>query len=351
MKFVQSNSSEFITGLKKRTDAYFKKNQLNRTSDPALRWKAFWILFLYFSSYIALFYAHSFFVLILLYILMGILSVMIVFNIVHDASHQAFSKNPMVNKCLSYLGDMVGINTYIWNIRHNIQHHSFTNVLGGDLIIENIPLIRLSPHQPYRRFHRFQHIYTPVFYMFYTLYWIFIIDFKLFFMKDICNLRDIKHPLREWIILFFSKLGNVFYLILLPGFFTGFSWTQILICFFIMHFFAGMLLSLVAVLGHFVEGTSFPEPVDGNIWNNWAEHQLEATIDFAPGSKMVHWITGGLNTHIVHHLFPHICHTHYYHLTEMIKDYCREKEYDYRSESLSGALASHIRYIKKLSRP
>ncbi|HEX2629911.1 MAG TPA: fatty acid desaturase, partial [Chitinophagaceae bacterium] len=81
----------------------------------------------------------------------------------------------------------------------------------------------------------------------------------------------------------------------------------------------------------------------------WSEHELEATIDFAPSSRLINWITGGLNTHVAHHLYPSVCHTHYYAITPIIEQYCREQGYPYRKESLGNALISHFRFLKMLS--
>ena len=250
---------------------------------------------------------------------------------------------------LCLLGDFVGINTYIWDIRHNIQHHTFTNILGGDLIIENIPLIRLTPANKHRGFHKLQLFYAPILYAFYSLYWTLVIDFRLFMKKEICNLKNIHHSARQWFVLFFFKLLYVIYMLILPVIFTDFFWYEVLLGFLIMHLFSGILLSLVAVLGHFVPQTSFPIPNEqGKIDTSWSEHQLHATIDFAPQSKVVNWITGGLNTHVAHHLFPEICHCHYLSITPIIESYCKEHGYHYQKETMGNALASHFRYLKKL---
>lgn len=352
MKFAKSNSNQFFKGLRQEVDQYFKKNRTTRFANTELVVKGLLLTGIYFLAYASLFLpGRTPFMQLCAYITMGVSGVMIVFNIVHDASHHALSPSKGVNNMVRYLGDLVGINTYIWDIRHNVQHHTFTNVLGGDLIIENIPLLRLSQHQPYKRFHRFQLYYAPVLYLFYTFYWMFVIDFKLFFKKEICNLKNIRHPRREWALLIFFKTLYVGYTIVLPWLFTPLSLLQVVALFLAMHMAAGILLSIVAVLGHFVDGPAFPDVKDGLIDNSWSEHELDATIDFSPGSRTVNWITGGLNTHVAHHLFPHICHIHYYKLTPLIEAYCRSNGYPYKKETLAGALASHIRYLKKLSQP
>jgi linoleoyl-CoA desaturase len=352
MKYTRSNNNQFFNGLKLKVDNYFTQRNIGRHGNLSIAIKGIVIVLIYIASYISIFRsAPSTLSLFIAYIIMGLSGVMIVFNLVHDASHKAISRSKWVNKSVCFLGDLVGINTHIWNIRHNIQHHTFTNVLGGDLIIENIPLIRLSPHQSYKKFHKYQLFYAPVFYMLYSFYWMFVIDFKLFLKKEICNLHNIKHSAKDWTILVLTKSFYIFYMLVLPYLFTSLSFLSVLGYFFIMHFAAGLLLSFVAVMGHFVEGPSFPETHNGLIENSWSEHELEATIDFAPKSKIVNWITGGLNTHVAHHLFPNICHIHYYQLTNIIETYCSTNNYEYKKESLIGGLSSHFRYLRRLSKP
>lgn len=350
MKFSKSNNNPFFNGIKPLVDDYFSSRNISKKGNAALMVKGVILVGVFVLACLNIYREQaSLFSLAMGYIIMGLSGVMIVFNLVHDASHNAASNKKWVNKSVCFIGDLLGINTHIWNIRHNIQHHTFTNVLGGDLIIENVPLIRLSPQQPYKPFHRYQLLYAPLLYMFYSFYWMFVIDFKLFFKKDICNLHHIKHPVREWVILFATKLFYITYMIVLPYIFTPWGLPVVIGLFLLMHIAAGLLLSFVAVLGHFVEGTSFPQPENEVIDNSWSEHELEATIDFAPESRLVNWVTGGLNTHVAHHLFPSVCHVHYYRLTKLIEAYCHKHHFPYKKDSLSGALRSHFRYLKKLS--
>ena len=352
MKYSKNHRNQFFLGLKELVEKYFRDANHSMFGNFKILLKAIVLLLIYFLAYLNIFRSdNSFASLALSYIVIGLSGVMIVFNIVHDASHDALFETKKLNNYARYLGDIVGINTYIWNIRHNIQHHTFTNILGGDLIIEHVPLIRLSQHQQYKTYHRYQPYYAPVLYMFYTFYWMIVIDFKLFLKKEICNLKNIKHPKAEWIKLIAFKFFYLFYILIVPWLFTSLSFLQLLSLFFIMHMVAGSLLSVVALLGHFVDGPSFPEAVNGLIDNSWSEHELEATIDFAPNSRVINWITGGLNTHVAHHLFPKICHIHYYKITPIIERYCNQNGYPYKNESLINAMASHLRYLKKCSKP
>lgn len=351
MKFEKGKNSDFSRGLNLRINEYFRICQRSRFANAEIYVKGLVLFTAYLGCYLSIYlFQDNYTILAVLYILLGISGVMLVFNVVHDASHHAISKIKPVNNMLRYLGDIVGINTYIWNIRHNIQHHTFTNVLGGDLVIENIPLLRISPHQPLKKFHAWQPYYAVLLYFFYSLYWILVIDFRLFFRKDICNMKNLKHPTREWVTLFFFKTFYLFYMIALPALLTTIPLLHIILFFLLMHAAGGILLSLVAVLGHFVIGPAFPEANNGVLDTSWSEHELDATIDFAPSSRIINWITGGLNTHVAHHLYPNICHVHYYAITPIIEAYCRENGFHYRKESLGNAIMSHFKFLSALAK-
>src|SRR5678816_209145 len=145
MKFKSKNDSDFFSELIKKVDVYMEKKGGNRFADSSIYMKGGFLIALYISSYILLLSGSLNTLLsILLVMIMGLSGVMIVFNIVHDASHNVLFKNKSVNRALAYFGDLMGMNSYIWNIRHNIQHHTFTNVAGGDVLLDSIPFIPVS---------------------------------------------------------------------------------------------------------------------------------------------------------------------------------------------------------------
>ncbi|WP_257097889.1 fatty acid desaturase [Sphingobacterium sp. E70] len=58
------------------------------------------------------------------------------FNIMHDAGHNSFSDNKRLNTVLSYSLNLLGGNIYFWKLKHNIAHHTYTNIDGEDHDIE-----------------------------------------------------------------------------------------------------------------------------------------------------------------------------------------------------------------------
>lgn len=349
MKFQSKNNSAFFEVLNGKVDNYFSTNNISRFADTSVLLKGAFLVCVFLVSYfLLLFVDFGDTASILLLVTAGFSSVMIVFNLVHDASHKVLFEKKSLNRSVAYLGDLLGMNSYIWNIRHNMQHHSFTNVAGGDILLDAIPLVRISSGQKKLWIHKFQIFYAPLLYALYSLFWVLILDTSFFFKKNMGNLRNIRHSRSEWARLIFFKLTYFTYMLVIPCLVTDYSFLTVLLGFLIYHMAAGILLSLVVVLGHCVEGVQYVSPDEnGIIRNSWMQHEWETTSDCATGSKFLHWVSGGLNTHLVHHLFPKICHGHYYNLTRLIKEHCRESGWHYPHHNFGNAIISHFRFLQK----
>jgi len=347
MKFRSKNDKDFFTALGKKVDLYLETTGGNRFGSPLTHAKSFFLVLLYFCIYVILLTCklNTGFS-ILLVIMMGLTAVMSVFNIVHDASHNVLFKNPKYNRIAAYLGDIMGMNSYIWDIRHNIQHHTFTNVVGGDVLLDNIPFIRVCSQQKKLAIHKYQSWYVVLLYMLYSVFWIFFIDFNMFRKKQMGNYKDLQHSKQEWIKLFLFKSFYIFYMLVIPVWIAKIPLATVLIGFLIYHIAAGLLLSTVVVLGHCVEGATYTAPDDsGIIQNSWMQHEWDATYDCNTNTRWLHWITGGLNTHIAHHLFPKFCYRHYYAITKIIKQHCVEHGINYPHYNLSEAIVSHFKFL------
>jgi linoleoyl-CoA desaturase len=79
-------------------------------------------------------------------------------------------------------------------------------------------------------------------------------------------------------------------------------------------------------------------------------YQAEATKDFAPASRLANFLFGGLNTHLIHHLFPRVCHIHYPALTRFLREAAAESGVPYHNESFLAAIAAHWRFLRAMGR-
>ncbi len=352
LKFVDPKRSEFFFTLRERVDAYFAERNISRYADGKMWVKAIFYLTL-FAVLLGLIFSNQFgpWVLLALCFALGTVMALIGFNVSHDAIHGAFSPSARVNKWLGMTFLLGGANPYLWTIAHNGIHHTYTNVHGHDDDV-NIAggVVRLDADAPVRAAHRFQHIYAFGLYALTSIAWAFIKDFRnLFRFASGPHAPRGGHPKAEVFNLFFFKAAYYFLYLVLPLLVLDVTWWQVLIGFFAMHVAEGLTLALVFQLAHVVEGTEFPAPTaGGTIEESWAAHQLRTTANFAGRSPLAHFLCGGLNTQIEHHLFPKICHTHYPALSRIVERTAAEFDLPYIDNPTFGsALASHYRLLRQ----
>lgn len=286
-------------------------------------------------------------------ILLGITMAFVGFNICHDALHGAYSSNKKVNKVLGFIFNIIGANAYVWNITHNIVHHSYTNIVDHDEDLEIAPgLIRVNETDKLNKLQRYQHIYAFFLYSLTTLSWFFRKDYLKFFKKNIGDSHKSKHPRIEYFNLFLYKCIYYFLFIVLPLLVMDLTWWQFLIGFLAMNMAEGLVLGLVFQLAHVVEDTEIRyADENNNMEDAWAVHQLKTTANFAPKSRLASFLCGGLNLQVEHHLFPRICHIHYRKISDIVKKTAAEFNLPYNiNPSFAVALRSHYLFLKRLGR-
>jgi len=352
VKFENSLNTGFYNELKEKVENYFINSGNSKKANTGMILKIILILLSFIGSYVLIlsnrFNENG---LLFLALLFGLFHVLIAFNISHDAAHGALFNSPKLNYLFSYSFNFIGVNRYIWEIKHNISHHSFTNIPGYDMDIEQVKIARLVSHIKLRKIYRYQHIYIPLLYPFTSLYMIFIKDFQMFATRHYGNVHYYNHPRKEYLILFVSKIFYLTYALIIPLIFIKLVWWKILFGFILMHFVVGTFLSMILFPVHALDDSPFPEPDEnGKINNSWAVHQVETTTNFGPDNFFLFWLSGGLNTHIVHHIFPSICHIHYFKLTKIIRETALKHDIIFRENSMAGALISHFRLLKIMGR-
>lgn len=352
VKFDHFYDDGYFKILAQRIDAYFKENSISKKANWIFVLKIFfYFLFtcaLYISILSNIFGDRS---LALLFILLGIFITILIFSIAHDASHNAISDKHWVNRIFAYAWNVAGISRYFWELKHNVAHHGFTNIPGKDDDIDQSKLIRLNPNSTRRSIHRFQHIYAPFLYSLLSLNIIYYKDFKLLLHHNFGNKVIRKHPVKEIWILLLTKIFFITYMIVIPKFMLDISWIEILKYHILMHLAIGLFLGFILVPVHVTGETEYLLPdKEGKIHSEWGAHQIKATVDFSATNYFINWITGGLNTHVIHHLFPSINHIHYFQLTKIIKKTALEYNFPYRNYSLSKIFVEHLRFLKALGK-
>ncbi len=340
------------TELKKRVQAYFDEKNITSAGTPNLFTKAILLIAALIIIYIhLLFFTPVWYLAILECVVMGGIVAGIGFNVMHDGSHGSFSTKKLVNKIAATSINMLGADHFMWNMKHNMIHHSFTNIAGVDDDIEIGILMRMAPTQKRLKMHKFQHFYFWFLYMLLYVFWMFFTDYKKYFTKKIGNVplktMTIKNHITFWLV----KVYHAFAFIILPILTVG--WLYWFVGFMIMSMVAGFVLSIVFQLAHTVEHTAFPlANIETNKMDDeFAIHQIKTTANFATKNKLISWLVGGLNFQIEHHLFPKISHVHYPAISEIVRNVCREYQLQYiEYPTMRKAIGAHVRFLRDMGR-
>ncbi|MCR6640763.1 MAG: acyl-CoA desaturase [Sporocytophaga sp.] len=344
-------SRPVLLELRKQTKEYFDKTGKVTTGNTQLFIKALIIVSVFFICYLTILLgAVSFGITLCLYAIMGFAAAALGFNLMHDGAHGSFSKKKWLNTLSAYSINLLGGDAVLWKNKHNMIHHTYTNIEGYDQDIAQMPVFRLNTLQKKSYLHKYQHIYSFFIYGLSSLLWVFLLDYQKYFSGKIGNLKISNFKTSDHIIFWFTKVGYLLAYLVVPAIFNG--WVVTLTGFLVFHFVLGLVLSVVFQLAHVVENTEFSEPpAEGKVEDEWAVHQLKTTSNFATNDPFVTWYTGGLNFQVEHHLFPNISHVHYPELNKIVKRVCLELNVPYNEyPTFSAALASHLNHLKETGR-
>src|SRR3982074_2643813 len=82
-------------------------------------------------------------------------TILIGFCVQHDANHGAYFRSRRFNHLMGWTADaLLGFSSYAWRVKHNVAHHTYTNVDGYDDDISQTPFARLTPTQEPKRWYR-----------------------------------------------------------------------------------------------------------------------------------------------------------------------------------------------------
>jgi len=342
----------FRKTLNERVDAYLRDNHLPARDIPFMYVKTAIVLAWWLAAYLLLLlggFPTAVNVVLCVVWALGIAA--IGFNVMHDANHGAYSNRGRVNKLLSFSAEMLGMSGFRWRTKHNVWHHTYTNIAGLDDDVETYGTMRLTPREPWKPLYRIQAWYFPLVYSFIAIDFL-IRDFMMaFFGKSDDSHVYPKMNRSDKVVFWVGKLFFFTIMVALP--LLVFPWWQVVIGFFIVMLTVGLTTGIVFQLAHIDEKADFPEP-EGNpphIDNEWAIHEVETTVNFAPRNRLLNLYIGGLNFQIEHHLLPHICHLNYPRLAPIVRATCEEYGIQYNSyDTWREAFTSHWRELRTLGR-
>ncbi len=348
-----NRNNQFYLSLKIAVDQYFETKQIKKTGDWRLYLKTITLISAAIIIYCSLMFINmSALPALLLCGLLGYTFACIGFSVMHDANHGSYSTKPWLNDALGLTANALGASSFFWKQKHNIIHHTYTNVDGIDDDIAKSPIIRQCESQKWVPAHKVQHLYLLPIYALSSIFWLFFMDFTKYFTRKIYTTEAWKLNTKNHVIFWATKICYFTFYMILPAIVWGFGpW---FLGFIVLHMVMGITLSLVFQLAHVVENTEFETVAldeTKHIDTAWAEHEVRTSSNFAMGNPVISWFVGGLNFQIEHHLFPRVSHVHYPAISKIVIEKCREFNLPYNKyDTLLGAVASHFRMMKSLGK-
>ena len=348
-----NHNNEFYQSLKTAVDEYFENNRIKKTGNWRLYSKTIILIGAAITGYCFLMLGHlTALPALLICAGLGYVFACIGFAVMHDANHGSYSTKPWVNDMLGLSANALGASSFFWKQKHNILHHTYTNVDGIDDDIAKSPIIRQCETQKWVPAHKIQHLYLLPVYSLSSIFWIFFMDFTKYFTGKIYTTEAWKMSAKNKMTFWLTKAGYLTFYIVLPIIKWGFfPWLG---GFLLLHAIMGLTLSIVFQLAHVVENTEFEHVAldeTKHIETAWAIHELRTTSNFAMGSKIISWFVGGLNFQIEHHLFPKVSHVHYPAISKIVQQKCVEYNLPYNQyRTMAEAVASHFRIMKYLGK-
>lgn len=263
-------------------------------------------------------------------IIAGINFLSLLFNILHDGSHYAISKYPIVNICLSNIFNSISFwNHKIWFYHHVYNHHSFTG--------END---KFNKDTDINHYHFLDGLKNK---------------FKIFLLLFIVNIFPGVY-IGQCVSYFIASFTNKLWEIKIPAlkYYDFISIICIIIKLYILY--QGLFLPTIIYIMtlnfiyHFntvVNHDTYETTIE-NRYNDidWLKLQIHNSSNFYNGNIFWTFIFGGINYQIEHHLFPNMSFVHYPNISPIVKQYCSENNIKYiHHDNIFDAYKSFIKML------
>ncbi len=235
-----------------------------------------------------------------------------------------------------------------WRHLHNVEHHTFTNIIGKDRDV-GYQMLRVSAKQPWRPYHLVQPVTAALLAL--GFQWgVALHDLRLpeFLAGEQSwqQLRERSRPFRAKVQRQLAKDYLLFPCLALwnaPRVFAG-------------NLLANMTRNVwtfaVIFCGHFPDGVRFYEEADisAESRGHWYARQMNGSANIE-GGRSFHILTGHLSHQIEHHLFPDLPAARYPEMAPRVRDICARYGQHYCTASFATQLRSVARSILRYARP
>jgi linoleoyl-CoA desaturase len=351
-KLSFANGGDFILETRREVEVYLASRRTRLRARIELYAKTVVALVLWAASWTVLVLVHPGLWLALVSLAGLILATILIgFCVQHDANHGAYFRSRRSNHLLGWTADaLLGFSSYAWRVKHNVAHHTYTNVDGYDDDVSQTPFARLLPSQRSRPWYRLQLVYIWPLYSLMVIRWQTGADVTALIRGRIAN--SAVHMPRRWDLagLVGGKAVFIAWAIVAPLF--VYPWWVVAAGYVGYTMVTSLVTATTFQLAHCVEEAEFTTAEQLSSERRvWAVHEVETTVNFCPRNRVLTWLLGGLNFQIEHHLFPRVAHTHYPGIAEIVRRNAAKHGIRYTAQpSLRAALRSHQRHLRNLGR-
>ena len=237
-----------------------------------------------------------------------------------------------------------------WKRAHNVQHHTFTNIMGKDNDL-GYGIMRVDEDMPWKP----RYLVQPLWNLLNACIFEYgIMTYDLEFGDHLRGRRGITPELR-------SRVGQAARRVLKQGvreyvafpLLSGRQWRTTVTANLTAHLLRNLWSHSVIMCGHFPEGveTFEQEALDeGETRAEWYLRQMLGSANIS-GSRLMHLMSGNLSHQIEHHLFPDLPSNRYYEISPKVQAVFERYGLTYHAAPLPKQVASAWHKVLRLSLP
>ncbi len=327
-QMFQFKTNGFYLTLKARVRKFFEAKFNKDMERGMVKWNLnwfitvvlVWILFLV-CQYQMLFGEGHWFTRSIFSLLSGISLTGLGYNVLHDASHYAVSKNPVVNQYLSQFHSALQCwNHILWAKHHCVRHHQYTGNVEYDPDMHHaMPFLRKSTQQSVKPL-----TFTLNLFWMKLLFVFIVFPGALFGQGLVYHLKWMRtnHLWKMTLPINFTitkQLGQLItsalFLIMMVVFGGRYA---------ILHMIGG---NLAFFIGSAPDHDLFPTHLEVQKFGaemDWGETQVRAAANFCSKSRLFTKFMGGINYQIEHHLFPSMSNHYLQKISPIVQQTCKE---------------------------
>jgi len=235
-----------------------------------------------------------------------------------------------------------------WKNTHNVEHHTWTNVLGKDRDV-GYGVLRMSTKQKWHPYYLLNPVMNTLLAIFFQ-WGVALHDSELDQLRKTGTLKPEsraklkgmwrkarKQMLKDYVL--FPALAGPFFLPVL----TGNALANLI---------RNLWSYMIIFCGHFPNGAEVftQAEIAGETRGRWYLRQLLGSCDIE-GGKLMHLMSGNLSFQIEHHLFPDLPSNRYAEIAPKVRALCQQYSLPYNSGSLAKQFGSVIGTVFKLALP